>query len=205
MKEREMSELRQVYVTNDGQIFNSRKEFEAYSRRPKIQTALAPVTEGNKSLSEWLIENQSEIENAFAMTKSRRVTISERKKLEKALDVLVEIQNPKLAFLQENASVILSEFRWPRVPRDDEEKEVLVKKALLELTMSEDLPEGKPDLVDWIFSNKDAIEEAYSAGKVKRPVSPQAAEGLAAYQAKRRAEKEAADRAKAEAEANSAA
>jgi hypothetical protein len=51
------------------------------------------------------------------------------------------------------------------------------------------IAEGNQDLVKFIISNKDAIFSAYAAGVEKREVNPKATEALAAYRAKKAAEK----------------
>jgi len=182
-----MSEIRQVYEVN-GQKFDTKAEAQDFLRKPKIRTALLAVTAGKTELTEWLIDNSETVETAFEVGTIKRVTKSEKKKLEKALDALVEgyAHEPKLAFLVENAGAIKETFRWPSVTRmKDEEKAKAAREALVAAT------EGREDVADWIIANKDAILAAYAAGIEKREVSTAATEGLNAYRAKKAAEKAA--------------
>jgi hypothetical protein len=55
--------------------------------------------------------------------------------------------------------------------------------------------EGNEELAEWIIKNKDKVLDAYQAGVVKREINPAAAEALAAYRAKKAAEKAAAEKA----------
>lgn len=181
-----MSELKQVYVL-DGKIFDTKAEAEDYIRLPKVRAALVVLTKNNKELSDWLIENQESVEQAFDTGTIKRVTKSEKNKLGKALVALGETTEPKLAFLRDNADAILESFRWPSVKRmTDEEKAVAARNTLVAAS------EGNTDLAEWVMANKDGILEAYAAGKVKREINPKAAEALAAYRAKKAAEKAAA-------------
>lgn len=178
-------ELKQVFTTPDGKMFDTRQEAMTYLRRPKILEALNKVTSNNKELSTWLLENQETVEMAFETGTIRRVTKVEHNKLSKALDALKEIQgNSKIAFLQENATAILESFRWPSVKRmDDAEKAIAARNTLVSAS------EGNEELAKWILDNKDAVLNAYDAGVEKRQVNPKAAEALAAYRAKKAAEK----------------
>jgi hypothetical protein len=181
-------ELRQVFTTPDGKMFDTKAEAMTYLRRPKIEAALAVLTKNNKQLTAWLLDNQEQVEIAFETGTIRRVTKSEHNKLSKALDALKEIQgNPKLAFLQDNIGAILDSFRWPSVKRMDEaEKTTAARNSLVAAS------EGNEELAEWIISNKDAVLEAYQAGVEKRQVNAAATEALAAYRAKKAKEKEAA-------------
>lgn len=178
--------LRQVYMTPDGEKFATKAEALEHLRRPQIKTALAGVTGGNDQLSEWLLEHQESVESAFEIGTVKRVSKSEKKQLRKALDNLLEIDNPHLKFLQDNAEAVFESFRWPKVQRmTDEEKAIAARNSLAAL---EDADE---ELAEWVITNKDNILTAYAAGKPKRKVSPKAQEALAAYQAKMKAKKEA--------------
>lgn len=180
-------ELRQVFTTPDGKTFDTKAEALNYLRKPKIQEAMKKVTGGNAELADWLVEHQETVEMAFETGTIRRVTKSEHNKLSKALEALKEIQgNAKIAFLQENTGAILDSFRWPSVKRMDEtEKTTAARNSLVAAS------EGNEELADWVVANKDAVLEAYSAGVEKRQVNPKAAEALAAYRAKKAAEKAA--------------
>jgi len=180
-------ELKQVFTTPDGKTFDTKAEAINYLRRPKIEEALNKVTGNNKELSTWLLENQETVEIAFETGTIRRVTKVESNKLSKALDALKEIHgNTKIAFLQEHASAILESFRWPSVKRMDEaEKSTAARNSLVAASDNE-------DLAKWIIANKDAVLACYEAGVEKRQVNPKAQEALAAYRAKKAAEKAAA-------------
>lgn len=185
-----MSELRQVYVVN-GQQFDTKAEAQDFLRRPKIRTALLAVTANKVDLADWLLENQEAVEQAFETGTIRRVTKSERKKLEKACEALKEFAHePKIAFLVENADVIAKSFRWPSVERmTDEAKAVAARNSLVAAS------EGNEELANWIIENKEAVLAAYEAGVEKRQISNKATEALAAYRAKKAQEKAAAERA----------
>jgi hypothetical protein len=184
-------ELRQVYTTPDGKTFDTKAEALNYLRRPKIEEAMKKITANNKELAGWLVENQEAVEMAFETGTIRRVTKTEQGKLAKALEALKEIQgNPKIAFLQENTGAILESFRWPSVKRmDAAEKAVAARNSLIAAS------EGNEELAEWIIKNKDKVLDAYQAGVVKREINPAAAEALAAYRAKKAAEKAAAEKA----------
>lgn len=178
-------ELKQVFTTPDGKMFDTRQEAMNYLRRPKIAEALNKITSNNKELTTWLIEHQETVEMAFETGTIRRVTKAEHNKLSKAIEALKEIQgNTKIAFLQEHAGAILESFRWPSVKRmDDAEKALAARNSLVAAS------EGNEDLAKWIIDNKDAVLAAYDAGVEKRQVNPKAQEALAAYRAKKAAEK----------------
>lgn len=172
-----MSELKQVFTTPDGKMFETKREALDYLRRPKITEALLKVTGNNKELTDWLVENQEQVEVAFDTGTIRRVTKSEQKKLDKALEALKEIGDHRVAFIVENADAISESFRWPSVKRmSEEEKAVAAKNTLVGLS-------GREDVADWILANKDAVLTAFEAGVEKRAVSPKATEALAAYRA----------------------
>jgi hypothetical protein len=201
-------ELKQKFVLEvDGKTltFDTKKEAQDFLRRPAIKAALANVTGGDASLSDWLIANQDSIEAAYDAGSIRRVTKVERNKLRKALDFILESHanvtkdkdgnitsvsnvDSKAAFVIDNREALLESFRWPSVQRmKPEEKELATRNTLANLTDNDE------KLVAWILANKDAILEAYQAGKEKRAVNPAAAEALAAYRAKKAAEKAAAE------------
>ncbi len=181
-------ELRQVFTTPDGKMFDTKADAMNHLRRPKIEEALKKVTDNNAELTSWLLDHQETVEMAFETGSIRRVTKSEHAKLAKALEALKEIEgNSKISFLQENTAAILESFRWPSVKRMDEtEKRTAARNTLVAAS------EGNEELANWILSNKDAILQAYEAGVIKREVNPKAQEALAAYRAKKAAEKAAA-------------
>ena len=179
-------ELRQVYTTPDGKTFDTKKEAQDYLRRPKIKETMMKVANDQEDLVNWLIENQETVEAAFEVGTIKRVTKSDRKKLEKALEAVSEAEhNPATAFLVEHADAIQESFRWPSVKRMDEEEKLEAAKE--KLTNASD----NTELADWVVENRDAVLEAYKAGIKKRKVNPKAAEALAAYR-KRKADEKAA-------------
>lgn len=183
----DIMELKQVFTTPDGKMFETKAEALDYLRRPKIEEAMSKVTGNNKELTAWLVENQESVEMAFEVGTIRRVSKVEHNKLSKALEAIKEAGNPKFAFVTENAGAILDSFRWPSVKRmDDKEKAAAARNTLVAAS------EGNEELAGWIIANKDAVLAAYQAGIEKRQVNPKAQEALAAYRAKKAAEKAAA-------------
>jgi hypothetical protein len=181
--------LKQVFTTPDGKNFDTRAEALNYMRKPVIKAAMDKVTGSNSELTTWLVDHQEQVEVAFETGTIRRVTKAESAKLAKALEALKEVEgNPKLAFLQDNTSAILDSFRWPSVKRMDEaEKATAARNTLVAAS------EGNEELAAWVLAHKDAILTAYEAGIEKRQVSSKATEGLAAYRAKKAAEKAASE------------
>jgi hypothetical protein len=180
-----------VIRLSDGTIFNSMAEAQAYLRTPKIREALMGVTGNNPELTEWLISNQESVEMAFETGTIRRVTTSERTKLEKALNAVVQSGDSSMKFIVDNHSAILESFRWPSVRRMTEaEKEAAARNTLIAHSQDE-------NLAAWILANRQEIMNAYEAGVEKRQVSPKATEGLTAYREKVKAEKLAKDMAAA--------
>ena len=184
-----MSNVIQAAFVVDGKVFASKEEAQNYIRRPKILAALNAVTGGNTELNEWLVENQERVEIAFESGTIKRVTKQEAKKLSDALDHIASVlaDDKKAAFVVENISAIKDSFRWPSVKRmSEEEKATAARNTLVAAS------EGNEELAQWIIENKTAILEAFQAGVEKRQVNPAAAEALAAYRAKKAAEKAAA-------------
>ena len=174
-----------AFVVN-GQIFNSKQEAQDFLRKPLIQKAMSAVTGGNAELTEWLVENQETVEMAFETGSIRRVTKSDAKKLRDALTHIAEElkDDKKAAFIVDNIGVVADSFRWPSVKRmDDAEKATAARNTLVAAS------EGNEELAEWVIEHKDAVTEAYGAGKVKREVSEKAASGLAEYRARMAAEK----------------
>lgn len=183
-----MSELKQVFQAADGTIFNSKAEADDYIRRPKILEAMMKITSNNEELSNWLMDSQELVSDAFDVGTIKRVTKSERKQLDKALEAIKESGDNAFKFVIDNAGAIADSFRWPTVKRlKDDEKATVIKTTLMGATSDNE------ELSEWIIANKDAILEAYQAGKEKRKVSPKAQEGLATYRCKKAIEKYATD------------
>jgi hypothetical protein len=188
-------QLKQVFQAADGTTFDTRADALDYMRRPLIAAAFNKLTADNADLTNWLIAEQDEIENAFDTGTIRRITKTEKKHLASALDRVVELakDDRKLAFLAEHAEGLKTTFRYPPVTRmSDDEKAVAAKNTLMART------NNNAQLTDWILGNKDAILAAYQAGVEKREVSPKATEALLAYRIKTAEEKLVALRANAE-------
>jgi hypothetical protein len=183
--------LVQKFVLNvDGKdmIFDSKQEALDYLRKPKVLEALKQIVGGDQQLANWLLDHQEQVEVAFESGAIKRVTKSEGKKLKEAMAHICEVMagDKKAAFVTENAEAIVESFRWPSVKRmTDEEKSVVARNTLVAAS------EGNKELAEWIIANKDAVLGCYEAGIEKRQVNPKAAEALAAYRAKKAAEKQA--------------
>jgi hypothetical protein len=178
------------FGTPDGKYFATREEAVNHVRIPQIKAALAGVCNGNTGLMDRLMEVRDALADAFEVGGIRRVTRKEKKDLADALDAVIaseaiaDEKNPALAFLIENAGAIKDSFRWPAAKRmSEEEKTVAQKNSILAVV------EGDEALRDWIYTNREALLNAFEAGKVKRQVSDKAKEALEAYRAKRAAEK----------------
>lgn len=170
----------------DGKVFATKAEAQNYLRRPKILEAFMKLTSNNTQLAEFMVENQDSVEAALDTGTIRRVTKTERNQLAKALEHAKTLEDSKLKFIVENADAILETFRWPSVKRlTGDDKANAQREALVALSNNE-------DLADWVVNNSADVLEAYKAGIEKREVSPVAAEALAAYRAKKAAEKAAA-------------
>ena len=179
-------ELKPVIQTPDGKFFETRAEAMEHIRRPQIKDALMAVCNNKADLAELLVENREDIREAFEVGKVRVAKKRERKLYSDALDHAVEIGGKEFKFFADHLEDLKAGFRWPKQVRmTDEEKAGAVVRSLTALT------EGNEQLAKWISSNKEAILICFDAGKVKREVHPKAQAGLAAYQAKRAAEKEA--------------
>mgnify|MGYP003572187858 CR=1 FL=1 len=170
--------------------FSSKAEALDYLRRPKILAAMQVVTEGNTDLSNWLVDNQDTVVSAFDTGTIRRVTKSEKKKLDAVIDAIAEAHkgDKKFAFFTDNAEAFKESFRWPKVKRmTDEEKALAARNTLMTAA------DGSEDVAKWVIAHEAAILEAFNAGKEKREVSPAAQIGLLAYREGKAAEKAALD------------
>ena len=181
------AQLQQKFVTEDGKQFDTRQEAVDYLRRPAMESAFNALNSNNAELTSWLIENQETVEAIFESTKVQRVTKSEKKQLEKALAAIKAADDKQFDFVATNADAILNSFRWPAVKRaNEEEQNVIILGKFMELTTN------NKEMSDWMVSNREAVLAGYEAGVVKREVNPKATEALAAYRAKKAAEKAAA-------------
>ena len=180
-----MTDLKRGYIVGD-KVFKTKAEAEEHLREPVVLEALTTLASDDADSAKWLLENRDLIIATYRAGKIRRVSKAERKMLVTALEEITE------GFLFDHRAAVISSFRWPTVERGTDEAEA-TKTAFMEVC------EDNEPLADWLIDNKDALIEAYNTGKPKREVSEKAKEGLAKFQAKRKAEKEA--RLKAEAEA----
>jgi hypothetical protein len=179
-------EFTPVFKTPDGRVFESKDEARNHIRRPKILAAMLAVVDNDESIANFLIDQREGVETALEAGVIKRVTKAESKKLEAALAAAKELNNPKLAFITENAEAILGSFRWPSVKRmDDAEKEAEAVKSFTVLC------EGNTELAQYIYARREGITAAYSAGIEKRQVNPAAAAALAKYHEERKAKKAA--------------
>lgn len=196
-------ELKQVYTTPDGAQFDTKAEAIEYLRRPKILAALKEVTNNNDEVAEWLLENKEVVESAFDAGTVRRVTKPEKKKLMKAFEALEKegLEGPA-SYLTETVTIegeehqikdiLIDNFKWPKQQRlNDEQKQERAKSIL------SDAADDNMEFATWVVENQDDIMEAYKAGVEKRKVSPKAQEALAAYRAKKAAEKAAEEKTEA--------
>jgi len=177
-------ELVQKFVTSDGKQFDTKAEAVDYLRKPQITAALNKANGNNKELTDWLYANQEAVETVFESTKIKRVTKAERNQLAKALEAIKTAGDRAFNFVADNADAVLASFRWPSVERKtDEEEAAAIRAGFMKLTGD------NKELTDWLIGNKDALAEAFEAGVMKRPVSPVAEAGLAAYRAEQAAKK----------------
>jgi hypothetical protein len=177
------SALQQGYIV-DGKIFSTAAEARDYIRQPQIKAALSFLVGGDANFTNFLLENQEEIEKAFEAGVIARVTKSEKAKLAKAFDHIAEVLkgDSKAKFFVENVEAAKESFRWPAVKRlSAEEKEAATLAALTKL--------GDEKVAKWMITNKDNLMKAYEAGVEKRPAPT--GSGLAEYLAAKKAGPEA--------------
>jgi hypothetical protein len=178
-----MAIFKKVFATADGKMFDSAAEADAHVRGPLIKEALLAVAGGQQELADFLLKNQEEFESALETGTIRRVTKAERAKIKAAFEHLVTLDDSKLNFIKENAEGFVDSFRWPAVKRlKEEEKTAMIKSAFMKL--------ADENFANWAVLNQAAVLAAYNAGKEKREVSQKAKDGLAEYQAQRKAAKE---------------
>jgi hypothetical protein len=180
-----MSDKIQKGYLFDGQVFSTMKELNDHKRLPQVKAALLKLADKNAELADWLLAKEDDILNTFGAGSVRRVTKAERKELAKALEHIADTlkDDNKAKFVVNNTQAILDTFKWPGQTRvKAEDKEAVVLAAFVELT------DGNEDLAKWLAKSEDALEAAYSAGIVKREVSPETMAALATARDKRNAE-----------------
>jgi len=178
-------EIKSGFMVGD-QVFATKAEAQAFIRRPQVLGALNVLTKNNGDLSNFLLENQSDIEDIFDLGTISRVTKSERNKLNKALEHAASLNDSKLAFLVDNAEAIASSFRWPKTARMDD-----AAKAAAQTEQLTALANGNAQVAAYILANREGILAAFGAGVEKRAVNANATAALAAYRAEQKAIKEA--------------
>jgi hypothetical protein len=187
MAENQEMVIQQVFTTPDGSTFKTRQEAVDHIRIPQVRSALMPITKGNEELVQWLIDNQDEVAGAFDAGAIRRVSKKDRKKLEADFEAISKSEL-EIPFVRENMEQIIESFRWPTVKRmKDEEKDLAARNGLMVVT------DNNEEVTSWIMDHKDAVLEAFEAGKIKRQMSDTAKVALEAYRAKKAAEKAAAE------------
>lgn len=177
------SALKQGYIV-DGRVFDTAAEARDFMRQPQVKAALSFLVGGDANFTNFLLENQEEIEKAFEAGVIARVTKSERNKLNKAFDHIAEVLkgDSKAKMVVDNIEAAKESFRWPAVKRlTAEEKEAATLAALTKL--------GDEKVAKWMVTNKENLEKAYSAGAEKRPAPT--GSGLAEYLAAKKAGPEA--------------
>jgi|SaaInl4_200m_RNA_FD_contig_31_1414748_length_862_multi_11_in_0_out_0_1 hypothetical protein len=179
-------ELKQVYAAPDGTTFDTKAEAQDYLRGPKIKEALMTVTDNNEDLSDWLVANRNVVAGAFESGFIRRITKSDHKKIDAAFAAMTASGDKAYAFLVENQESL--ELKYKTVKRMDEDE----KMAAARVAIADATDDNNEELANWVVENREAVIEAYNAGKVKRTVSPRATEALAAYREKMAKEKAAA-------------
>jgi hypothetical protein len=191
-----MNQIKQVFTTPDGSVFDTKEDALNHIRLPKIREALGVLTDGNEDLVSFLVENQEGVLSALDSGTIRRVTKQEKKKLLNVFNLIEEERIKGTEYLFEEMildgrsyvlrDILIDSWKWPKVSRmDDEEKRERMAESLSKLG---DLT---PEVIDWIIQKKEDISEAYDAGKEKREVSPKALAGLEEYR-RRKAEEKAA-------------
>lgn len=174
----------------DGKRFATKAEAVDYVRTPAVKAALLAAAGGQQETADFLFANEDEIQACFETGTIKRVTKAERKKLQSAADLLKSNDDPRLKFFVENLDGLVESFRWPAVKRlKEDEKNAQITAALTKLS--------DENFATWILQNQAVILAAYEAGVEKREVSQKAIDGLAAYRAKQKAEKEAKEAAAA--------
>lgn len=177
------TQIQSAFVVN-GQVFATKEEASDFIRKPLIKAALMVLTGNQGDLVDWLIANQTELQDSYVAGTITRVTKAERKELKKAVDTVVASGLTGIQFIIDNADQLVASFKWPTKARvKPEEKEAAVREAFLDLT------DNNAELVDWLIANKDGLDAAFEAGKEKRAAPVGGQEALAAWRARRDAAK----------------
>lgn len=178
--------IRQGFQTEDGVMHATKAAAMEYLRRPLKAAALNALNSNSVEVTNWMLDNEEKIYDVFKSTTIRRVTKSEKNKLEAALKAVEASGEKAFAFLIENKEAVADSFRWPSVKRGTEEEQAAtIRDGFMALTGD------NTELVAWLVANQEAILEAFNAGVIKREVSEKAANGLKAYREKQAAEKAA--------------
>jgi len=162
IKMTEIKKLSGYQIEGVDKVFSSRKEVEAYLRRPKIKEALDKLTK-DAALTSWLIENAASIESAFETGAMRRITKVDAKKIETAIEAIKASKLKGTEFLIEIWPEV--DLKYKPVKRmTDSEKELTTRNSI------QAIEGGTEELAVWVIATKDAILAAYQAGIVKRPI-----------------------------------
>lgn len=176
------------YKAADGTVFGTKEEVIAYAKQlriPLIKAELAKLTDSPELIA-WVMENREDVDSCFETTSIKRVTKKDRQSLKDALEAVSPI--PEASFLALHKEAIVESFRYPSTKRlTEEEKKTFIKNNLLSIT------ENNVEVADWLIANKEAIDNAFETGIEKKPMNESALSGLAAYRAKMKAQKDAAE------------
>jgi hypothetical protein len=186
-----MSNIQSGFIV-DGKFFATKQEAQDFIRLPKIKEAFKAIKGANEELVNWLVEKEDEILAALDAGKSRRVLKTERNKLQKAMDHVVETmkEDKKAAFVIEQANQLVECFKWPAVKRLKDDEALAAAQAALTA-----LADGNADVAKWVMTNGEAIKTGYEAGIEKREVTQDTLNRLAEARAKLQAAKKAREEA----------
>ncbi|MDB4575383.1 hypothetical protein N9112_00305 [bacterium] len=179
-----MSNVKTAFLAEDGTVFETKSAAEEHNRRDTVKAALMTLTEANTELSDWLLEQKNAVLEAFSTGKVKMVKKAERNALRKQLEKVVKEMGDDVPFIKEHIETIVESFKFKSKRITGEDRDAAILEQLTALT-------DNAELASWIQTKQPSVEEAYKAGIVKRQVSPKATEALAAYRAKKAAEKAA--------------
>jgi len=173
----------------DGKTFETKAAANEYVKAPLIKAQVLKLAGGDAKLADWLLDNQTQILDAYGSVQIKRVTKQERKALEKALDAVKSAGGDATKFIVDHSQAILDSFRWPTVQRlSAEEKETATYDAILAVA------DDNEAIAKWLIANEVAVKAAYV---IKQEVNE---EQLAKLRAGAEKAREARNAAKAEAE-----